>query len=55
MIELRWIWRIQDPITGRGQLVLQYRFKQYFCDSSGALIALGADWSEWHDVPTVRE
>ena len=60
MIELRWIWRSEpifgsDQPMGRNVTVLQYRFMQYHCDASGSLVAMGCEWSDWQDVPTVKE
>lgn len=48
MVELRWF----SPYTA-AQPILQYRYMQPCMDASGALCP--GEWSEWRDVPFVRD
>lgn len=51
MIELRWIERAHN-------LVLQYRWRYYkliSSDQRGGRVEEIGKWSDWQDVPTVKE
>lgn len=47
MIELRWLWRKDAHLND--ERVLQYR-TQYKLEASNSWL-----WTEWQDVPEVRE
>lgn len=57
MIELRWVdrYKIRDPkisgYQGERETVLQYRVRATWLE----LLLHGPLWSDWQDVPTVRE
>ena len=60
MIELRWVERTRPYVTyvdGKACLeidkVLQYRQRLY--ESLGPFSGYSNKWSDWQDVPTVRE
>ena len=50
VIELRWA---VPPNTTTEQPRLQMRVLIGYMDASGALNVMGAEWSEWKDVPRV--
>lgn len=67
MVEMRWLERYVDDVTysdiivhpvrpiKRLERVLQYRTLQCGADMNGNISVFGAKWSEWQDVPVVRE
>ena len=64
MFELRWVEYVHiirnygsDQSVGEIRKKLQYRFKQYSYDVKPAYSEATVEplWSEWVDVPTVRD
>ena len=63
MVEMRWIIREEAKFDEYGEFrgyhdsdrVLQYRTLQCGADMNGNISVFGAKWSEWQDVPVVRE
>lgn len=57
MIELRWKWQtvdVDDSGNPQKKKVLQFRTIVQEAGISGRLYPCGS-WSDWMDVPTVRE
>ena len=59
MIELRWLEHTvplpHDPNIGQTVRVLQYRYDRHVDHLAIGMAAVGARWTDWQDVPTVRE